>query len=403
MKLRSYHFLVSVVFLLVSCSNKEDKTTLVTPPSETNPKPNATNEAESKTEKTQNNSESPNQNYTYQLVVDGIDIPWGMAFISENEFLVTEKSGSLYYVENETKSAIGGLPPIYHIGQGGLLDIEVDPDFSENQLIYFTLSFSPEDENGGNTSLYSAKIDLESKQLLDVNQLFRGKENTTRDVHFGSRIVFDNEGYLYLTIGDRGQRDVNPQSLNRDGGKVHRFHRDGSIPDDNPFVTNENANPSVYSYGHRNPQGMVLHPQTGRVWIHEHGPRGGDEINIIEAGKNYGWPKITYGKNYNGSIITNLTEMDGMEQPLHHWTPSIAPSGFEIVTSERYGNWKNHLLVGSLKFNYLERLVLENNEVISTHRELNNIGRVRCVEQALDGYIYVGVESLGVVRIVPKE
>ncbi len=343
------------------------------------------------------------QNEAYQLVVGGINIPWGMAFISETEFLVTEKSGRLYYVKNEEKFPIGGLPPIYHNGQGGLLDIEVDPNFSENQLIYFTISFSPKGVNGGNTALYSAQIDIESKQLSNVNQLFRGKENTTRGVHFGSRIIFDTEGYLYLTIGDRGQRDVNPQSLSRDGGKVHRLNKDGSIPNDNPFVNTENANPSIFSYGHRNPQGMILHPQTGEIWIHEHGPRGGDEINIIEAGKNYGWPEITYGTNYDGSIITSLTEKDGMEQPIHYWTPSIAPSGFEIVTSERYSSWKNQFLVGSLKFSYLERLVIENNIVISTHRELNNIGRVRSIKQGIDGYIYVGVESMGVIRILPKE
>ncbi|MCY4297944.1 MAG: PQQ-dependent sugar dehydrogenase [Flavobacteriaceae bacterium] len=390
--MRRHYFLIAILFIGISCSKKKDEATVVTPPENPSPNPTATDQ-----------KESTPQSYTHQLVVDGIDIPWGLAFISETEFLVTEKSGTLYYVENEKKFSIDGLPSIYHVGQGGLLDIEVDPNFSKNQLIYFTLSFSPENENGGNTALYSAQIDLESKQLSDVKQLFRGKENTTREVHFGSRIIFDHEGYLYLTIGDRGQRDVNPQSLNRDGGKVHRLNRDGSIPSDNPFVNHENANPSIFSYGHRNPQGMLLNPLTDDIWIHEHGPRGGDEINIIEAGKNYGWPKITYGKNYNGSTITNLTHMDGMEQPLHHWTPSIAPSGFEIVTSERYGHWKNHFLVGSLKFSYLERLVIENNKVIATHRELNNIGRVRSIEQGLDGYIYVGVESLGVVRIVPKE
>ncbi|MCY4561344.1 MAG: PQQ-dependent sugar dehydrogenase [Flavobacteriaceae bacterium] len=396
--MKSYLILIGLTVMLVIpfCNNKEQPPTIVPEPQIPE---DQTIVQESTTQEQQNNQ---NIEYTHQLVVDGIKIPWGMDFISENEFLVTEKSGTLYYINENEKHQISGLPEIYLRRQGGLLDVALHPDFSKNQLIYFTISYSSPNKSGGNTALYSAKLDLEARQLNQLNQLFLGKENSTSGTHFGSRIVFDKSNHLYFSIGDRGQRDLNPQDLSRDGGKIYRLNIDGTIPKDNPFVGDDEANPAIYSFGHRNPQGMVTHPETGEIWINEHGPRGGDEINIIKSGKNYGWPKVTYGKNYNGSIISHKTSLDGMEQPIHHWTPSIAPSGMEISTSDKYPNWKGHVLVGSLKFRYLERLIIENEKVIRTEKELQDIGRVRSVKQGLDGYHYVGIEGLGVVRIIPK-
>jgi glucose/arabinose dehydrogenase len=214
--------------------------------------------------------------------------------------------------------------------------------------------------------------------------------------------VFDNEGYLYFSVGDRGRRDDNPQDLTRDGGKVYRLHDDGTIPSDNPFVETDGAVKAAFSYGHRNPQGMVRHPKTGAIWTHEHGPLGGDEINIIRAGANYGWPEITYGKNYSGTTITKDTALPGMEQPLYYWIPSIAPSGMTFVSGGVYPEWEGSLLVGSLKFEYLERLVIENNKVIYREKVAEDIGRVRDVIMGVDGYIYLAVENKGVYKIVPK-
>ena len=340
------------------------------------------------------------QNYEYETVVAGISIPWGMAFLSEDELLVTEKAGTLYHVKNGKKEVVNGLPEVYVRGQGGLMDVALHPDFKNNKTIYLTIGSSLGGGGGGNTALYSAV--LEGLKLYDVRLLYKAESNTTKGQHWGSRIVFDDAGHLFFTVGDRGNRDVNPQNISRDGGKVYRLNLDGSVPSDNPFTQTEGAKAAIFSYGHRNPQGMTVHPETGAVWTHEHGPRGGDEINVIEAGKNYGWPKITYGINYSGTSITDKVAMEGMEQPLYYWIPSIAPSGMTFLTSDVYEDWKGSLFVGSLSFQYLERLVIENNEVVYREKILDGIGRVRDVREGPDGYLYVGVEGKGILRITPK-
>lgn len=232
--------------------------------------------------------------------------------------------------------------------------------------------------------------------------MYKAVPNSTRAHHFGSRLEFDRNGYLFFTIGDRGNRDVNPQDITRDGGKVYRIHDDGSIPSDNPFVGEPGAKPAVYSYGHRNPQGMAMNPATGEIWAHEHGPRGGDELNIIKPGANYGWPILSYGINYNGTEFAEGTEREGMESPVTYWVPSIAPSGMTFVTSSYYPKWNGHLLVGSLKFSQLWLLELDDDRVVARTEVLNGIGRVRSVKQGPDGYIYVGVEREGIKRIVPE-
>tara|TARA_B100001057_G_scaffold372227_1_gene376394 strand:- start:971 stop:2092 length:1122 start_codon:yes stop_codon:yes gene_type:complete len=342
---------------------------------------------------------TPDQSkFTTETIVDGLEIPWGMDFISENEILVTEKKGILYRVSNGEKVEVSGLPEIYQRGQGGLMDVALHPDFKKNKVIYFTAAVHLDVDTGGNTALYCAE--LNGNSLSKVKLLYKGKPNTKKGQHWGSRIVFDHNGHLFFAIGDRGNRDVNPQDLQRDGGKIYRLNLDGSIPKDNPFRDQEGALKAVFSYGHRNPQGMTIHPKTGEVWENEHGPKGGDEINIIQKGKNYGWPLITYGINYSGTSITDKRSMPGMEQPFYYWVPSIAPSGMAFSSSNIYKKWKGNLFVGSLKFKYLERLVIKRGKVVKREKILDDIGRVRNVKEGPDGYLYLGVEGKGILKVV---
>ena len=339
-------------------------------------------------------------NFSAELFVDDLQNPWGMAFLPDGSLLITEKSGKLIHFKNGNKTLISNIPEILVRGQGGFLDVELHPDFAENGWIYFSYSSSEGKGSGGNTAIIRAK--LQGNELVNQETLYKAVPNSSRGQHWGSRLEFDKDGYLYFSIGDRGNRDVNPQDITRDGGKIYRINDDGSIPKDNPFVGNSGAKTAIFSYGHRNPQGLTLHPETGQLWEHEHGPRGGDEINIIEKGKNYGWPVITYGINYIGTKITDETSRPGMEQPVYQWTPSIAPSGMAFVSSDKYPKWKGDLLVGSLAFQYLERLEIKNGEVTYREKLLDGMGRVRNVRQGPDGFIYVGIEGKGIFRLEPK-
>jgi len=346
-------------------------------------------------------AEAPAQKYQSEVVVADLTIPWGFTFLPDNSMLITEKSGELIHVKDGKKTMIEGLPNIYVRGQGGLLDIELHPNYEKNGWLYFSYASAEGEGQGGNTAIMRAK--LEGAKLTENQLLYKAGPNSRRGQHFGSRIVFDNQGYLFFSIGDRGSRDVNPQDITKDGGKIYRIHDDGRIPKDNPFVNTEGAKTAIYSYGHRNPQGMSKDPETGAIWINEHGPRGGDEINIVASGKNYGWPIISYGINYSGTTFTDLTAKKGMEQPLFYWVPSIAPSGMAIVDSDKYPDWKGNILVGSLKFQYLERLELKKGEVVKREKMLEGLGRVRCVNQGPDGFIYVGIEDVGIVKIIPTK
>lgn len=341
-------------------------------------------------------------------IVDGIDIPWGLAFTDKSSFLVTDKKGILYHVVDGEKKIIKGIPQIVFSRQGGLLDVAVDKNFSSNKTIYLTASVS-DSNKGSNTSLYSAKFIGDS--LIDLKQLYKASPDSEEQRHFGGSILLKNQ-HVYFTIGDRGNRDVNPQDLNLDGGKVYRLNLDGSIPKDNPFFDLENSKKAIWSYGHRNPQGIVSGLNNDEIWIHEHGPRGGDEINIIKDPKtnednvrdrNYGWPKATYGINYSGSEITKNKTLDGVTEPYYYWTPSIAPSGMVMIkSSEIYSDWNNTLLIGSLSFRYLERLEFDNSGIITREKLFPRIGRVRDVNLSPDGYVYISVEGEGIFKILPK-
>lgn len=340
------------------------------------------------------------QNAAYELVVSDLTNPWGFTFLPDNSILITEKQGKLIHFKKGVKTEIKNLPEIYVRGQGGFMDIELHPNYIENGWVYFTYASSEGKENGGNTTLMRAKI--QGNQLVYKEVLYKASPNSRRGQHFGSRIAFDKQNHIYFSIGDRGDREQNPQDITRDCGKIYRLNDDGSIPVDNPFVRNRNAKKAIYSYGHRNPQGMEINPFTNEIWAHEHGPRGGDEINVIKKGENYGWPKASFGINYSGTKFTERTSIPGMKSPIHYWTPSIAPSGMAFINSDKYGKWKGNLLVGSLKFQYVSRCILKGDKIFKEVKLLKDIGRVRSIEQGLDGYIYVGVENLGIIRLLPQ-
>jgi aldose sugar dehydrogenase len=333
-------------------------------------------------------------------IIEGLDIPWGMDWLSDGTLIFTEKSGHIYTVKNGQKIEITGLPTIFHKGQGGLLDIAVHPEYAKNGWIYLAYS-SPNAENEkiGTTTISRCKI--KDNQLSDIQVLYKGAQETNKGYHFGTRIVFD-QGYIYFCIGDRGEHFVNPQDVKLDGGKIYRIHDDGRIPRDNPFVGQEGAREAIWTYGNRNSQGLIKHPITNEIWEHEHGPMGGDEINILRKGANFGWPVISYGINYDGSTLTELKSKDGMEQPMYYFLPSIGPSGFAFVNNDIYKGWNGSLLIGSLSFSYLERLVLENNKVIRREKIVDKIGRLRNVKIGPDGHIYIAVEGKGIYKLIPQ-
>ena len=345
-----------------------------------------------------------------QKIVDGIDIPWGISFIDENEILVTDKKGILYHVKDNIKTAVQGLPKVVENRQGGLLDVEVDKNFDKNKRIFFTSSDSSNNSKNSNTALYSANYN--NFKISNLKLLYKATPDSDQYRHYGGKILLD-DNYVYFTVGDRAGRDIYPQDLTKDGGKLYRLNLDGTIPEDNPFYNIKNAKKATWSYGHRNPQGIIFGNEPGDIILHEHGPRGGDEINVIRERdsireeplltRNYGWPIVSNGINYNGTSFTNLTSMEGTESPLYFWTPSIAPSGMVMLTSDIYDEWKGNLFIGSLRFRYLERVELIGNYVYKREKLLDRVGRVREVVQGPDGYLYVGIENKGVFKIIPSK
>lgn len=339
--------------------------------------------------------------YTLETAVEGIEIPWGMVWLPDGDMLVTDRGGQVYRVSDGQLSEIDGVPEVHVNGQGGLLDIHLHPEYEDNGWLYITYSSLEGPGEGSNTALMRAR--LEDGSLTQKEVLYKGEENSDRGQHYGGRIAFDEDGYLYFSIGDRGAHFENVQDLSRDGGKVYRLHDDGEIPVDNPFLHLSDAKHAIYSYGHRNPQGMDLHPETGEIWVSEHGPRGGDEINIVRPGDNYGWPYIGYGINYNGEPLAEAEVRGGMEQPVWYWEPSIAVAGIEFVTSDTYPDLQGHLLAGALAGNQVQLLEIYDNRVIRNFTILEDIGRVRNIHQGPDGYVYLGIEGEGIMRLIPNE
>lgn len=346
--------------------------------------------------------DSETMSFHVQTVVDGLSTPWGIAFLPGGITLITERDGSLRIVRNGRLNpvSVNGTPEVFSQSQGGLLDIAAHPDYENNGWIYITYSIDAAD--GSHTALMRARLDRENHQLTDQEYLFDGEPKTTAGQHFGSRIVF-LDGYVYVSSGDRGVMDE-AQNLASHNGTIIRLHDDGRIPEDNPFVDEPGAQPEIWSYGHRNVQGMALRPGSQQIWAHEHGPRGGDEVNITGRGLNFGWPEITYGVNYDGTPITDETEREGMEQPVIYWDPSIAPSGMAFVDGNTYPDWTGNSMVGALAGQELRRLVLDGDEV--THQEtlLQGRGRIRDVEMGPDGYLYIANETNGSIqRLIPAD
>lgn len=359
-----------------------------------------------------------------ETVASGLEHPWAVAFLPDGRFLVTERAGRLRVVEADGRinKPVEGLPEVAAGGQGGLLDVLLDADFANNRTLYFCFSEAASVDNGngsavGNsTALARAVLGADTARLTDVKVIFSQKPKFSSSLHFGCRIVESrvsglngkSDGKLFLTLGERYSRSADAQTLTNHHGKIIRINKDGSVPPDNPFFARAGALPEIWSYGHRNPQGAVLAPD-GTLWMHEHGPQGGDEINLPKPGANYGWPVITFGENYGGGKIgEGLTAKTGMEQPLHQWTPSIAPSGMAFLTSERYGKaWQGNLFVGSLKFAYLNRIELTAPYSGSVQREsrlISELGeRIRDVRQGNDGLLYVLTDSTNgkLIRLAP--
>ncbi len=337
-------------------------------------------------------------------VAIGFDSPWGLTQMPNGEFLITDRSGILYRVDNnKNKYQIKNTPQVLVKGQGGLLDVEIHPQFSENGWVYLSYSkFKVEDGvNLTTTAIVRGKI--VDDNFVNSEELFEAFPYTKTTYHYGSRIVFDKKGHMYFSVGERGMHFEYAQSTENDLGKIHRLFDDGKVPLDNPFYGKAPNRPSIFTFGNRNPQGLVYNEAFQQVWETEHGPRGGDEINIVRKGGNYGWPVISYGINYDGKPITNLSKKEGMEQPENYYIPSIAPSGLAFVTSDKYGDWKGSLLIGSLRFNYLERVLVKNGKLTPNQKELINIGRMRNVKMGNDGFIYVSVEGPGMVfRLIPS-
>jgi aldose sugar dehydrogenase len=346
-------------------------------------------------------------NYRLDTWIDDVKEPYSLAFLPGNRAIMTEKRGNVYLIEKGKRAAepLAGMPPIDTAGQAGLFDVVPHPDFARNGWIYFAYSDPQKNARGDNVSLTRIiRGKLRDGALVDQETIYQASLDhyiKAGGVHYGGRIVFDGKGYLYFVIGERGQRD-HAQSLERPNGKVHRIFDDGRVPKDNPFSKTANALPTIWSYGHRNPQGLALHPVTGQLYDAEHGPRGGDELNLVLPGRNYGWPVITYGMEYDGRAISDITHKEGMEQPLTYWLPSIAPCGMSFYTGKLFPKWKNHLFLASLAGEDLRRIEVKGDQVVDQEVLFKNLGRIRHVIGGPDGAIYVMLPTR-IARMVPAE
>ncbi len=345
--------------------------------------------------------------YRVVTLVEDLENPWGMAFMPGGDVLVTERPGRLRIVRDWTldPEPIAGVPEVAEVGQGGLLDVALHPDFETNRMVYLAYA----KRGGGETATTAVSrgaLSMDGRTLRNVEEIWEADAYTGRGVHFGSRIVFDADGYMYVSVGDRGQMREAQNRANHQG-TINRLNDDGTIPEDNPFVGEEGVQGSIYTWGNRSPQGLAIHPETGELWETEHGPRGGDELNRLLPGANYGWPTITYGINYNGSTIgEGITERDGMEQPATYWVPSIATSGLMFYDGDRFPNWRGDAFVGGLAGLQIARVDMEGNEVVGREVLLDGLEqRIRAVVQGPDGYIYALVDTARgpILRLEPRD
>jgi glucose/arabinose dehydrogenase len=348
----------------------------------------------------QQSLKSPVQ-FTAEKLYDKFSNAWGMVWLPDGRLLVTERSGRILVFKDDkyTGENLTGVPEVFDKGQGGLLDITIHPDYAKNKWIY--ISYSKPVTGGATTAIMRFK--LSGNQLTEQKDIFLARPFLKADYHFGSRIIFDKDNFLYFSSGERGTQPK-VQQLDNDHGKIHRIHDDGRIPNDNPYVGQKDAKGSIWTYGHRNPQGMVYDASTNRIWAVEHGPKGGDELNLIEKGKNYGWPKTSYGINYDGSVLTKFKEMEGVQNPVRYWVPSIGPCGMMMVTSNRFPDWKGNLLIGALAFRHIARVQLKETSYAGEEKLLQDMGRFRHIAQSPDGYIYALTEGPGLLlKLLPEK
>ncbi|WP_280950365.1 MULTISPECIES: PQQ-dependent sugar dehydrogenase [Rhodomicrobium] len=317
------------------------------------------------------------------------EYPWSLAFLPGGGMLVTDRPGGLHYIAPGSRAIknIAGLPPILTGEQAGLMDVVLDPDFAHNRTIY--LSYAHGEDDSSTVRVLKAQLDLDARTLAQPHVIFEAQPYAKELINFGGRMAFDRDGFLFLTLGDRYEA-ARAQDLSDDWGSVIRMRADGSFPDDNPFIGKDGARPGIWSYGHRNPQGLAIDAQTGQIWEHEHGPMGGDEVNLVQKGRNYGWPAITYGVDYDGTQISALTAADGMEQPVYYWVPSIAPSGLAVYQADRVPQWRGSLWAGAMAAEVVVRLSMAEGKVTREERFLKEKpGRIRDVRVGPDGFVYM--------------
>lgn len=331
-----------------------------------------------------------------------LENPWAVTWLPDGRMLVAERKGEILVFKDDkfTGEKLTGLPGVHAVNQAGLLDVVLHPDYANNGWIY--IAYAKNLGKGGALTIMRAK--LEGNALTNQEELIVNLPEWEGGRHFGSRIVFDKDNYLYYSNGDKGSRPDNAQELDNAHGKIHRIHDDGRIPEDNPFVNTAGAVKSIWTYGNRNPQGMVYDAANDRLWAVEHGPMGGDELNLIEKGKNYGWPVITYGINYDGKPISDITEKEGMEQPVTYWVPSIATGGLELVTSDKYPAWKGNLMVTALAKMHIARVELDGTKYVGEEKLFQDLGRVRQIAESPEGYLYAITDGSGLlVKLIPQK
>ncbi len=341
--------------------------------------------------------------YQVTEITGKLDRPWDITLLPDGRFLITEKSGSMRIVgaDGKLSSKITGLPKVDNAGQGGLLGVCIDPEFESNRMVYWT--FSERVENGNHTAVAKGKLSSDERTIENASVIYRATPTYDGSLHFGSRVLFDKTGHLIVSTGERSDLPTRPQaqSLKSALGKIIRITTDGKPAADNPFVGKSDARPEIWSYGHRNPQGIAFHPETGDLWVSEMGPRGGDEINLIGKGKNYGWPTITYGIEYSGKKIGDaITKKEGMEQPVYYWDPVTSPSGMTFYSGDKIPEWKNNLFIGGLNSRHIVRIVLQDNKVVGEERLLVEQGnRYRDIAQGKDGALYAVTDEGRLYRI----